>query len=62
MEILVWLAVSKFVERPASCLQVSGKAISRNQAPMGLLVIRDRQFCHCGNVEPPTESKVGLEM
>ena len=24
-------------------------------------VLRDRQFCHCGNVEPPTEFKVDLE-
>ena len=27
-----------------------------------ILNFRDRQFCHCGNVEPPTEFMVGWDM
>ena len=55
----VWLDVSKHAERLVLCLRDWGKLFI--EILISTFCIRDRQFCHCGNVEPPTEFKVDLE-
>ena len=54
----VWLDVSKNAERLVLCLRDWGKLFI--EILISTFCIRDRQFCHCGNVEPPTEFKVDL--
>ena len=59
METSAWLSASKNVEKLVSCLLDSGKSF--REFLRCTFCLRDRQFCHCGNVEPPTEFKVDLE-
>ena len=59
----------------AGCIKVCGEAgfmlaglrlaiwtTSKSKDIRSILIIRDRQFCHCGNVEPPSELMVAWDM
>ena len=61
----VWLDVSKNAEKQVSCLRDSGGPSGQLKYiwyTRSILNFRDRQFCHCGNVEPPTEFIRGWDM
>ena len=60
-ETSVWQDVSKHAEKLVSCLQDLGKPSGYLKSTTCVLILRDRQFCHCGNVEPPTEFSVDLD-
>ena len=59
METSAWLSASKNVEKLVSCLLGSGEIVLNS---IKIEIPRDRQFCHCGNVEPPLEFVRGWDM